>query len=132
MTSQKFTVALIDVSATLSTEASRRSKPAHWLCELLADAADSVDPAVVAGVAGDVFADALVENGVPEWAASVAGWGVANAAQTVFTSTMPGAQLCLGLRVLGMFVCPAPEECPAEERLSVPLLKATLAEFRAS
>lgn len=127
-TSEAFTGVLVDVAVTLSEEASAREKPGHWLCVMLADAADGLDPASVAGVIGNVFADALVDVGVPEWAASIAGWGIANGARQMLTHILPGAQLCLGLRVLGMLVCPAPEPCPAGDRLSAPLLKAALAQ----
>lgn len=126
VTSKDFTAALIDVADALQPEAMKRSKPLHWLCELLADAADAVDPAVITRVAGDEFADALAADGMPQWAASMVGRGVANAAEGVLSSIMPGAQLCLGLRVLGMLVCPAPSACPVQTRLSVPLLKAAL------
>ena len=127
-TSEAFTGVLVDVAVTLSEEASARGKPGHWLCVMLADAADGLDPASVAGVIGNVFADALVDVGVPERAASIAGWGIANGARQMLTHILPGAQLCLGLRVLGMLVCPAPEPCPAGDRLSAPLLKAALAQ----
>src|SRR5699024_6130022 len=105
-TSKAFTGPLIDVSTALTKKASRRWRFGHWLCLLLADAADTIDVDTVAGVAGDIFADALIRVGVPGWAASVIGWGVSNAAQKALVHVMPGAQLCLGLRVLSVLVCP--------------------------
>ena len=125
--SRNFTAALIDVSVALEAEASKRATPSHWLCQLLADSADAVDPATIASIAGDVFADALVANGAPEWAASIAGWGVAKAAEGALSSMMPGVALSLGLRVLGMLVCPSPSSCPAATQLSAPVLKTALA-----
>lgn len=125
--SRDFTAALIDVAAALQAEASNRSKPSHWLCEILADAADATDPAAITSAMGDVFADALEEKGMPAWAASIAGWGIAKAAEGALSSAMPGAQLSLGLRVLGMLACPSPQDCPAGDRFTVPLLKAALA-----
>lgn len=124
--SRDFAGALIDVSVSLQAEASKRSKPSHWLCELLADAADAVDPATIARAFGDVFADALVAQGVPDWAAAIAGWGIAKAAEGAISSVAPGSQLCLGLRVLGVLVCPSLASCPVGPRLSVPLFKAAL------
>lgn len=124
--SRNFTAALVDVAVALQSEASRRGKTSHWLCELLADAADAIDPGSVASAVGDVFADALVAYGVPNWAASIAGWGVAKASEAAIGSLMPSTQLCLGLRVLALLVCPSPETCPAGSRLSVPILKASL------
>lgn len=125
--SHDFTAALIDVATALDDEASKRSNGSHWLCALLADAADAVDPAAIAAATGDVFADALIEIGVPNWAASVIGWGVAKAVESTLSSLLPGIQLCLGLRALGLLVCPSPSGCPVQSRLSVPLLKAALA-----
>ena len=117
---------LLDVALELETKAARRSKPSHWLCELLADAADAVDPTAVAAAAADAFSEALVRIGVPGWIAAVAGRGVAKAAENALASALPGAQLCLGLRVLGIMACPAPEACPAGTRLSGPLLRAAV------
>ena len=42
-TSEAFTGVLVDVAVTLSEEASARGKPGHWLCVMLADAADGLD-----------------------------------------------------------------------------------------
>lgn len=125
-TSGHLVSALIDVAASLDEEASKHSKPDHCLCTLLADVADALDPGVITAVAGDVFADALVESGMPRWAATVAGWGVAKSAEGALSSMLPGGQLVLGLRVLGMLVCPRPSSCPAQSRLSVPVLKAII------
>lgn len=125
-TSGELVSALIDVAATLDEEASKRSKPDHWLCTLLADAADALDPGVIAAATGDVFADALVVSGAPEWVASIAGWGVAKAAEGALSTLLPGGQLVLGLRVLGLLVCPRPNSCPAQSRLSVPVLKSVI------
>lgn len=108
--SHDFTAALIDVATDLDDEASKRSKGSHWLCALLADAADAVDPAAIAAATGDVFADALIEIGVPNWAASVIGWGVAKAVESTLSSLLPGTQLRLGLRALGLLVCPSRQD----------------------
>lgn len=126
-TSHDFTTALMDVAAALEVETTRRSKGPHFLCTFLADAADAVDPETIAAATGDAFADAMIDAGVPKWASSVIGWGVAKAAENALSSLLPGPQLCLGLRVLGLLVCPKPSGCPAQSRLSVPLLKSALA-----
>ncbi len=124
--SRDFTGALADVAVALAEEASRRSKPSHWLCNLLADTAEAIDPSAIAAAMGDVFADALVKAGTPEWVASIAGWGIAKAAESSITALLPGAQLSLGLRVLALMSCPSPSGCPAGLRLSTPVLKAIL------
>jgi len=127
-TSGNFVVALIDVAASLDEGATKRGKPDHWLCTLLADVADALDPSAIAAATGDVFSDALVRAGAPQWVASIAGWGVAKASEEALSSMLPGGQLVLGLRVLGMAVCPQPSSCPAQSRLSVPLLKVVIAD----
>ena len=124
--SQEFTAALIDVAVALQSEATSRKKASHWLCELLAEAADAVDPGSVASAVGHVFADFLVLNGAPDWAATIAGWGIAQASRAAISSLVPASQLCLGLRVLALLVCPSPPACPVGAKLSVPILKASL------
>lgn len=124
----QFVSILLDVSADLSNEATRRSRPTHWLCQILADAADAIDPASVAGTIGEVFADEMVRTGIPQWVADIAGWGFARAAENALSTVSPGAQLCLGLRVLGALVCPDPSSCPAEDQISVPIVQELLAQ----
>lgn len=128
-TSEKFTVALMEVASSLQAGASSRGKASHWLCELLAEAADFIDPGLVANAVGAVFSDLLVANGMPQWAAGIAGKGVAKASEATISSFMPSTQLSLGLRVLAVLVCPLPRSCPVEERVSVPILKDILSEF---
>jgi len=125
--SHEFTTALVDVAVALEDKASKRSARSHDLCTLLADAADAIDVGGIASATGDAFARALVDAGVPTSLSSVIGWGVAKAAEHVLSSMMPGTQLCLGLRVLGLLVCPSPSGCPAQSRLSVPVFKALIA-----
>lgn len=132
VTSHNFTGALIDVSAELSKEASKRSRPSHWLCQLLGDSADSMDPSSVAAAVGDVFADVLVRDGAPEWAASIVGWGVAQAASGPIAALLPGAQLSFGLRTLAVIACPDQSSCSERSRLTVPLLKGLLSASAAS
>lgn len=121
-----FTGALIGLASALEDAATKRSKAGHWLCELLADAADALDSGVLAEATGEAFERALIEAGVPRWTATLAGWGIAKAAEASLDAFLPTAQLCLGLRVLGLLVCPEPESCPVEPRLSSALLKTAL------
>lgn len=127
-TSEKFATALTEVASSLQEGTPSRGKASHWLCTLLAEAADSIDPGSVASAVGAVFSDVLVVNGMPQWAADIAGRGVAKASEATISSFMPSTQLSLGLRVLALLVCPSPRSCPVEGRVSVPILKALLSE----
>lgn len=122
--SRDFTSALLDLSVELSGEAAKRGKSAHWLCEMLADLADAIDPAAVAGAVGGEFEAALVGSGAPPWVAQIAGWGVSKAAEAALVHILPGSKLCLGLRALSLMVCPDPDACPTQPKLAVTILKA--------
>lgn len=116
----------MDVASDLQTQARAHSKSLHWLCELLANIADTIDPASVADAFGETFVGVLREYGAPKWVADVAGWGVSKAAEGLLKHVIPGAQLCLGLRVLGLQVCPDLDSCPAQAKLSMPLIRAAI------
>ncbi|HJX77895.1 hypothetical protein [Glutamicibacter sp.] len=124
MESKDFAVALLDLSVELAGEAAKRGKSKHWLCEMLADLADVIDPAVIADAVGSVFETAVVDAGAPSWIAQVAGWGISKAAETALLPLLPGSQLCLGLRALSLLVCPNPEACPTQPELAAAILKA--------
>jgi hypothetical protein len=123
-TADSLTVSLLDTAESLQRRARWRLKPRHWLCQLLADTADAVDPAVLGSLVGANFKEALVARGMPPWAAAVAGKGISEAASAVLASLMPHQQLILGLRVLALLCCPDADRCPASERLVPPVLRA--------
>lgn len=125
---ENFTRVLVGTAIELQAETAAQGMPDHQLCEILADMADSIDPASISGAFGEVFEGAIVEAGAPRWVAQIAGWGIAKAAQQVAIQMLPGPQLCLGLRVLGILVCPDPSICPVANRLSASLVSAALDE----
>lgn len=99
---------------------------AHWLCMVLAEIADAIDPSQVAAAVGNAFEQVLIDKGMPDWAAIIAGKGIAKASVNVLSALTPEAQLCLGLRVLAALQCPQPDTCPEIEKVSVSSLRAAL------
>lgn len=106
--------------------ATRVGSGSHWLCELVADVADGVDPGTVADEVGDAIADALVAGGLPWVAAHMVGNGIAEATEQVLTPLLPQEPLVLALRTLGLMICPDPDRCPASERLALPIAESAL------
>lgn len=119
---------LFTVASELSEEAKKHGKPTHWLCELLADTADAIDPATISGITGELFTAALKDANVPDWVAETAGHGISRAVAGALPTLEPNTQLALGLRIVGAALCPKPESCPADSRLSTPVIQAGLAD----
>lgn len=117
---------LIGAATQLEDARAKRGWGDHRLCQLLADTADALDPQVLAAATASAFEGALVAEGVPLWVASLAGAGIAQAAATTLTSAMPTAQLCVGLRVLGVLVCPNPNTCQVQSGLLLSITRTAL------
>lgn len=127
--SRDFTGALLDLAVELQKESAKhssRSKRKHWLCELLAELANVIDPGVIASAVGGAFEVALGDAGAPLWVAQIAGRGISKAAETALLHIVPGSQLCLGLRALSLMVCPNPEVCPTQPELAATLVKSVI------
>lgn len=99
----------------------------HWLCTMLADAVEAMDPGTVAEAVGDLFQAALTDRGVKPWVAGILGRGIAKATGQLLATADPTEQLRLGLLVVAMSLCPRPESCPETDRLALPVVQATLA-----
>jgi hypothetical protein len=98
----------------------------HWLCVALADVADALDPGVQAGEVVDVVVRLLHDEGVPLWVAALIGRALTDTFQRAAVHAAPTAQFAIGLRLLRILLCPAPDACPAGDRLVDPVQRALL------
>lgn len=124
--SRSFISALVGLAGEMQSGDSSDSASSHWLCQVLATAAEAIDPGSVASTTGRVSAEVHIPNGMPNSAGMIAGRGVAVAVEGAISSLMQNSQLCLELRVLALLVCPAPRKCPADNSVSIPILRETL------
>ncbi|GAB3302641.1 hypothetical protein GCM10027427_29450 [Pseudoclavibacter terrae] len=122
-------VAILAAAADdLARSAAKKGKGSHWLCELFAEAADALDPSWASEAVGGAFASALVQCGLPDWAARGAGTAIAKATAGALSAASPAEQLYLGLRILGMLICPNTDTCPVQDRLAGGVLQDLLTE----
>lgn len=127
---------LTEQIATAAVPAARKLRRAarlhfrcgHWLCQLLADTADIINPATLSCSMARTAEQAMTQFlEVPGWIAKPAGHFVQEISDTALVGVMPHAQLAFGLRVLAIAVCPAPARCPAQTQLAPSILQCSLA-----
>lgn len=98
-------------------------KPAHWLCELLADVADAIDPSVATAQMQRALEQLLISDGLHRVIAALISKALEKTLKAAATQLMPH-QYALALRVLGILLCPDVDNCPAGDRLANPVLEA--------
>jgi len=103
---------LVGTASDLVTAPEARANIDHWLCELLAEAADALESTTVSSVAADVLTDALEGAGLPFWAARMAASGISRALVASLLASDPASQVRLALRVLALLLCPDADKCP--------------------
>ncbi|MDN3481237.1 hypothetical protein QMA10_04780 [Arthrobacter sp. APC 3897] len=114
------------VAGAITKSPNWRGNSGHWLCVMLADAVDAIDPGTVAENVGSLFEAALVDRGVTPWVAVIVGRGIAKATEQTLSTMDPAEQLRLGLLVVAICLCPRPEKCPEENRLTLPIFQSTV------
>lgn len=117
--------ALIDAAEELLPAGS--GHPSHWLCELLAAIAKSLDPGTYIDALAEALEKGMIQNGVGRFRAKI----VASAARKILKRGLDGldpfATMRLYLWLLICMVCPAPDSCPTQPATDVEIIKADLA-----
>lgn len=99
----------------------RRRGPEHWLCELLNESSNAIDPGTYTTAVGKEVTQLIHAAGMPRFAAAVLGKAAAfGAGRLVEVNT---GQIILGLRVIVPLVCPEFERCPAQGPVCTTLAK---------
>lgn len=108
----------------------RFRKENHWLCALLHDLAEGLDPATYARQAGMDIAHGLREVGFPFFVANVIG-GASSAGLNVIFSSVQTDSLAHALKILIALTCPNLEGCPTKvDVVKVFLLPGLTAELK--